>query len=904
MNAESQHGKLDKHLPDAPHTAASQAFTWPRLLKARAVRTTEMPGMREPLKPAGIGADALIREYWTCPLEQVMHALDCSVGGLTTVEAKQRAARWGANNIGTSSSPHMARLILKHFSNPLLLILVFAALISIALREWVDALVVILIVLASATVSVYQEHRASNAVAELRRRIVMHSTAIRDGKQQSVPSTELVPGDIVCLSAGNQVPADGIVIESRDFFVNQSVLSGETFPVEKRPGVDSQHAIASAADHTNCIFMGTSVSSGTATALIVRTGLSTEFGHIALKLGRQQPETEFEKGLRSFGVLLLRVMTLMVLAVLVINVLFHRATVDTLLFAIALAVGLSPELLPAILTVTLAQGSQKMAHLGVIVKRLNAIENLGSMTVLCTDKTGTLTQGVVRLDAAVDVEGQASADVFRDAYLNASLQTGLANALDQAIIAAREAQSVDVALYLKRDEIPYDFRRKRLSIVVDRVNAPPLMITKGALQNVLDICDRIQFADRTVVLDAAERMRIDRRFAAWSAQGLRVLGVAHREVEPRERYARKEEAGLCFCGFLLFFDPPEQDVSRTLHGLDRLGVKLKIITGDNHAVARHVAEAVGIKVTHPLTGADLAAMTEESLWHLAAKCNLFSEVDPHQKERVVRALQKSGQVVGFLGDGINDAPALQAADVGISVDRAVDVAREAADLVLLRHDLNLIRLGIDEGRHTFANTLKYVFITTSANFGNMISMAAAALVLPFLPLLAKQVLLNNFLSDIPALGIAGDNVDREWDRTPHRWNVAMIRSFMISFGLISTLFDLVTFGVLLYLVGESPALFRTGWFVESLLTELFILLVIRTYKPFYRARPGRFLMLAIWLVAALTIALPYLPFARVFGLVPLPLPLLGSILVITLVYLLVSEATKRRFYRRFGFGVR
>lgn len=839
--------------------------------------------------------------YWSLQPDKLMLLLGAGSSGLNAAEAQARLLRCGRNDVNPAQGPRLLRLILDRFTNPLLLLLIFAASISLVLHDWLDALIVILIVIASAAISLVQEHRASKAVAALRRQITIRSNVVRDGRLQVIPSDELVPGDIVSLSAGNLVPADAIVLETKACFVNQSVLSGEPVPVEKRPGIVPPHA--SLSGRSNCVFMGTSVSSGTGKILIVRTGMATEFGRIARALARQESETEFEKGLRRFGALLMWAMVMIVMVVLVINVLLHRATADTLLFAIALAVGLSPELLPAILTVTLAQGSQKMARQGVIVKRLNAIENLGSMTVLCTDKTGTLTEGVVRLDAALDVDGKPSAAVMQWAWLNARLQTGLANPLDQAIVADPKASSLNAGHYRKLDEIPYDFQRRRLSVVVAGASGErPLLVTKGALDNVLEVCDRALHGDAELPLGDALLADIKARFTAWSEQGFRVLGVAQRAVALKDHYAREDEQSMIFCGFLLFFDPPETGVVKTLEGLKRLGVQLKIITGDNEAVARHVAEAVGIEVTYPLTGAALAAMNEEALWHVAARSNLFAEVDPHQKERIVRALQKTGHVVGFLGDGINDAPALHAADVGISVDRAVDVAKEAADLVLLKHDLNLIRLGIDEGRHTFANTLKYVFITTSANFGNMISMAAAALYLPFLPLLAKQILLNNFLSDIPALGIAGDNVDREWNRTPHRWDIHLIRSFMISFGLISTLFDFITFAALLYLVGESPALFRTGWFVESVLTELFILIIIRTYKPFYRSRPSRFLLISTLLVAVLTVALPYLPVGRLFSLVPLPPLVMLSICMITLLYILFSEASKRRFYHRFGFG--
>ena len=609
------------------------------------------------------------------------------------------------------------------------------------------------------------------------------------------------------------------------------------------------------------------------------------------------PDTEFERGLRRFGALLLRVKTLVVAAVLAVNMALGRPIVDTLLFAAALAVGLSPELLPAILTITLSHGARVMAREGVIVKRLNSIENLGSMDVLCTDKTGTLTRGTVELDGAVDTDGGPSNEVLRLAVLNARLQAGLRNALDQAVSQRGEHEGV-VPDAVKLDEIPYDFERRRLSVVVASTTPQAAtMITKGAVEDVLAVCTRMQSAGSIIPLDESARSVLHGRFVQWASQGLRVLAVATRELAVKRRYALDDETGMTLVGFLLFFDPPEPQVASTLSALEARGVAVKIITGDSRHVAQHVARSIGMEATGVLTGADLQRLGDDELWRLAASASLFAEVDPGQKERIITALKAAGHVVGYLGDGINDAPPLHAADVGISVDTAVDVAKDAADFVLLEHDLDLIRRGIDEGRNTFANTSKYVVITTSANFGNMVSMALASLYLPFLPLLAKQILLNNFLSDIPAMGIAGDNVDPEWRRRPHRWNMGLIRRSMLTFGLTSTAFDVMTFWVLLTVSAGSEELFRTGWFLESLLTELSILLIIRTRAPLHRSRPGRFLAWSSGVVMLIAIALPFMPRAAALGLVALPLPVLGMILGITMLYVLVSESSKRFFYR-------
>ena len=828
--------------------------------------------------------------YWSRPVEHLLAELGSRSEGLAGTLAAERLA---ASPVRKRRPHRFPLLLLEQLRSPLVLILVFGALVALLVQDWLDALIILVIVLCSALLGAWHEQRASHAVDQLRRRIAIQARVRRDGRVLEIPAAQVVPGDVVELAAGSLIPADGVLLEARNCFVSQGLLTGETFPVEKLPGPVA--ATAPLAGRSNCLFMGTSLRSGSATLLVVAARDDSEVGRIAHSLALRPPETEFERGLRHFGALLLRLMLVMTVLVLGANIILQRPTIDTLLFAIALAVGLSPELLPAILAVTLAKGAQRMAGAGVIVRHLNAIENLGSMDVLCTDKTGTLTRGVVQLDGALGVTGQADAEVLRLAWLNAHLQSGLRNPLDEAIVAAAASAGAATDGAHKLDELPYDFTRKRVSVLVRTGDDLPLSITKGALDSVLAICAWVRNGTHEKPLDDTAQRAIRERYARWSTQGYRVLGLACKALAADA--TRAEEQGLTFVGFLLFFDPPEPGVRQTLADLHNLGVAVKIISGDNQLVARHVAEAVGIAVERVVTGAELAQLKEEALLNLAPRVALFAEVDPTQKERIIRALQKTGHVVGFLGDGINDAPALHAADVGISVDNAVDVAKEAADFVLLRHDLQLVHRGIDEGRHTFANTLKYIFITTSANFGNMLSMAAASLFLPFLPLLAKQILLNNFLSDVPALGIAADQVDREWERTPHRWDLPMVRDFMIGFGLVSSLFDLFTFGVLLWFAGEVAELFRTGWFVESLLTEILIIFVVRTWKPCWRSRPGRLLLGSSLGVILTTLALPYSPLAPWFGLVPLPPGLLLALLAISLLYAGASELFKHHFYR-------
>ena len=837
--------------------------------------------------------------YWSLTPEQLLVRLRGSRNGLQREDVEPRLKQYGSNVIKARQQTTAFGLFLNQFRSPLVLILIFAAVVSVVVGEWTDASIVLAVVLGSTVLGFVQEYRASAAIEKLRSQITIKSNVLRGGQPQVVPSEQIVPGDVVLLSAGSLIPADGVVLAANDFFVNQAVLTGETFPVEKDPG--SVPSKAGLAERTNCVFMGTSVSSGTAQVLIVQTGKATVFGQIAQRLSLRPAETEFERGIHRFGNLLTRVILVMVVIVLAVNVFLDKPLIDSLLFSLALAVGLSPELLPAIISLTLSHGAQRMAKRGVIVRRLNAIANLGSMDVFCTDKTGTLTEGVVRLDGALDAQGRPSKAVLHFAHLNAHFETGLTNPLDAAIDTYAQSAGSDISAEQKVDEIPYDFVRKRLSVVTADARGERTLISKGALDQILSICDNVQSRDSVQPLDTTTRTAIDTLYSDWSAKGFRVLGVATKSVEARTgSYSGDDESGLAFAGFLLFFDPPKADVQQVIVDLGQRGVQLKIITGDNQKVARHVAEAVNLPVEGLLTGAELDELHDEALWHLAERTTIFAEVDPNQKERIILALRKTGHVVGYMGDGINDAPALHAADVSLSVDTAVDVAKDAADFVLLKADLGILREGIDEGRMTFANTLKYILTTISANFGNMFSMAGASMLLPFLPLLSSQILLNNFLSDIPATTIASDNVDPEWVAKPRRWDATFIGKYMVLFGLVSSIFDFLTFGTLLFLFQATPEEFRTGWFVESLLTELVIALVVRTRHVFYRSRPGRLLLASTLLFVGITLVLPYLPINALFGFVPLPAPLMLTMLGLTALYVVATELAKKYFYSRAG----
>lgn len=846
------------------------------------------------LLPGRMVVESIINMFekpvWSLSSEELFTATTTSAEGLSSDEAGRRLVQFGRNTLQSKKKSSAFGLFLNQFRSPIILILLFATALSAVLQDWADALIIFVIVVGSAVLSFVQEYNASSASEKLRSQISLRSSVVRDGQERSLPAEELTPGDIVLLSAGSLVPADGIVLETKDFMVNQAVLTGETFPVEKTPGVVP--AETGLTGRSNMVFMGTNVRSGSARIVVVETGARTAFGQISARLVLRPPETEFERGIRQLGNLLTEFMLILVILIFGANVYFHKPVIDSLIFSIALAVGLTPQLLPAIININLSRGSQEMAKQGVIVRRLEAIENFGSMDVLCTDKTGTLTEGVVRLDGALDQAGEASTEVLRWAYLNACFQSGLANPLDEAIL----QQEVDIHGATKIDEIPYDFVRKRLSVVVEE-EGKTYLATKGALENVLQACSRVDEAGTIFNLDEARLKQIHARLASWSEQGYRVLGVAVKEISPRTvGFHPKDESEMTFLGYLLFFDPPKPGVLKTIQELERLGVQLKIITGDNHLVAGHIAGAIGLPDATVLSAGEIDSLHDEALWQRAERTTIFAEVDPNQKERIILALKKTGHVVGYMGDGINDAPSLHSADVGISVQNAVDVAKEAADFVLLRQDLDVLRQGILLGRKNFANTMKYIFMATSANFGNMFSMAGASLFLPFLPMLPKQILLINFMTDLPEMTIAGDRVDDVMLEKPHRWNIAYIKRFMLFFGTLSSAFDFLTFALLLWGLHASQEQFHTGWFIESVLSASLVVYAVRTRLPFYRSKPSPTMMWMTALVGLTALALPYTPLAAPLGFQPLPPHILAAIGVVILLYFTSAELLKRWFF--------
>ena len=830
--------------------------------------------------------------FWSIAANETLQQLQTTAQGLTTDEARLRLARYGANVLKPKKRADSLTLLLSQFKSPLILILLFATGLSFFLHDPVKALIILTIVLVSGLLGFWQEHSATNAVQKLLAIVQIKAAVLRDGVSQEIPVEEIVPGDIVILNAGDIVPGDCLVQESKDLFIDEATLTGETYPVEKSIGVLA--ADTALGQRTNALWMGTHVVSGSAKTIVVRTGKETEFGKVSERLKLRPQETEFEHGIRQFGYFLMEVTLVLVIAIFAINVYLARSVLDSFLFSLALAVGLTPQLLPAIISINLAHGAKRMAEAKVIVKRLASIENFGSMNVICSDKTGTLTEGSVHLQSALDAKGAASEKVLLHAYLNAFYETGFTNPIDEAI---RTHRQFDLSGYRKADEIPYDFLRKRLSILVAHDDAH-LMVTKGALANVLAVCSTAETEGEIIVDIAVVRDRIQQHFEHLSSKGFRTLGVAYKNMGSESLISKDDEAGMTFLGFLVLFDPPKPNIIETIASLKTLGVSLKIITGDNHLVAANVSQQMGLTNTKVFKGLDLRQMSDSALLKHVIDVDIFAEIDPNQKERIILAIKKAGNVVGYMGDGINDASALHAADVGISVESAVDVAKEAADIVLLEKDLGVLVQGVREGRTTFANTLKYVFMATSANFGNMFSMAGISLFLPFLPLLPKQILLTNLLTDFPEMTIATDRVDAEMVDHPRRWDIKAIRKFMITFGLVSSIFDYLTFGALLLILHATQDQFRTGWFLESVISASLIVLVIRSRKPFFRSRPSKYLFMATLLVVIVTVILPFTPMSEIFGFTRLSISFHLLVAVIVVLYIVTAEMAKTVFYQK------
>ena len=833
--------------------------------------------------------------FWDHPLQDLLHLLQTSPAGLSSAEATQRLRHYGANSFVQESRFTALFSFLRLFANPLVIILLIASAISLVLGDPVGGLIIISIVVLSLLLNFFMEFQARHAVEKIQKQVATTAAVIRDGKEQELPVAELVPGDIIRLNAGDLVPADCRLLKVTDLHVRESALTGESLPVEKSADDLSagKHGVA---DASNSVFLGTAVQTGIGAAVVICTGKDTAFGEIAKRLAMRPPETEFGRGIRHFGLMITWVTMLLVLFVLLVNIILHRPLLESFLFSVALAVGMTPEMMPMIITVTLAQGARRMTKKKVLVKQLAAIEDFGSIDILCSDKTGTLTEGEIVLDRQVDVQGKDEENVLRMIYLNSYFEAGIKSPLDDAIL---KHEHPSIAEYEKVDEIPFDFGRKRLSVVV-RHGDEYLLITKGEAESVFAICQTVNFGEASQPFDESQQASAAETFKKLSADGYRTLGVAVRKVDKQNAYTVTAEHNMTLVGFAAFLDPPKEGIQSVLEALKKNGISVVIMTGDNQYVTQKVAHDVGLPAVRILTGSEVDTTDDAALAYQAAHGAIFARMSPEQKNRVILALKARGHVVGYIGDGINDAPSLHTADVGISVMNGVEVAKDAAKVILLEKDLAVLNDGVNEGRRSFANIMKYIIMGTSSNFGNMFSMAAASLFLPFLPMLPTQILLNNFLYDISQISIPGDNVDPALLHRPKRWQIGFIRQFMMIVGPISSLYDFLTFAVLLWVFHASTnaPLFRTGWFVESLATQTLVVFVIRTAGNPLKSRPSRPLFISVLAVVGIAAVLPYTVAGRLLRFTPLPVSLLATIAFLAVTYILLVQVVKSWFYRR------
>jgi Mg2+-importing ATPase len=823
-------------------------------------------------------------DSWDFGIDQLFAQFESKTEGLSSQEADNRLKIYGPNTLKTSSKFKKLSLFLSQFTNPLILLLMGAATLSFFLGGKTDASIILTIVVASGLLGFFQERGALNALEKLFQLVENKASILREGTEMQLSFSQIVPGDVILLRAGDLIPADCILIEANHLFVDEAMMTGESSPVEKMPGASVD---TTPTKKLNCLFLGTMVASGFGKALVVSTGRNTEFAAIAEHIRFRPPETAFEIGVRRFGQFLLQVTLFLVIIIFAANIYLKKDIIESFLFSLALAIGLTPQLLPAIISVNLSHGARRMAKKKVVVKRLTSLENFGQMDVLCSDKTGTITLGKLRSDGTFGIGGMPSKKGNFYGYLNAHFQAGYVNPLDQAILDGI-ANTENLDEWKKIDEIPYDFTRKRLSVVFEH-QTETILIAKGAFLAILAVCTQVELPDGSLAPLENYQSLLQTHFEEKSKEGFRLLGLAYGKGS--------EEQNLVFLGMIQFFDPMKPDIANTVSHLQKQGVSLKIITGDHPAVAAHAASCLNLPHVDILTGAELEKISDQALLKVASKTTIFAQIDPNEKERIILALRKAGHVVGYLGDGINDVSALHSADVGIAVNSGADAAKEAADLVLLEKDLSVLSIGIEEGRRTFANTLKYVYMATSANFGNMFSMAGISLFLNFLPLLPKQVLLTNFFSDLPEMALATDHVDPEILTRPVKWHLPFIRRFMIIFGLVSSLADYLTFGVLLSWLHADEVLFRSGWFVESVISATLVVLLIRTKKPFYRSKPGKLLIAAVLFIVCFTPLLLSSPLGQLFGFQAIPLSFYAPLILILVFYLFLVEIIKHFFFK-------
>jgi P-type Mg2+ transporter len=890
------------------------------------IKNRFMPGSNTPVVDPVL---ARLKELATLPTEEIYHALDADPRGLEQTVAEERVTEFGANEVHHEKAPSWFTQLLQSFVNPFIGILIIIALVSLIMDVWMaprgeadykTVIVVGVMVLVSSLLRFFQEFRSNRAAEALKGMVKTTATVERrleegEPKRHEIDIKELVPGDVILLSAGDMIPADSRIILSKDLFLSQAMLTGESLPVEKKECTPGD--VASPLELENICFMGTNVVSGTARAIVVSTGNLTYFGSISKALTGKRAETSFDKGINKVSWLLIKFMLVMVPLVFLINGLTKHNWMEALLFGISVAVGLTPEMLPMIVTANLAKGAVNMSKRKVIVKRLNAIQNIGAMNILCTDKTGTLTMDKIVLQKHLNVFGDDDDEVMKWAYLNSFHQTGLKNLLDVAVLEHAE----EVHDYLKAedfkkiDEIPFDFNRRRMSVILEQKSHRQLLICKGAVEEVLDLCTHAfdpgddhelhTETDLVVPMDARMREAVLKTSRKMNEEGLRVLLVAIKEFEERPlTYSVSDESNMILTGFIGFLDPAKPSAKPSIEALQNLGIHIKVLTGDNEIVTKKICRDVGIPFQHILLGPELDSMGDEALARALENVSILAKLSPTQKSRVIRVLQGTGHTVGFMGDGINDAAALRDADVGISVDTAVDIAKESADIILLEKDLMVLRKGVIYGRRTFGNIIKYIKMTASSNFGNMFSMLGASALFPFLPMLPIQILVQNLLYDFSQTSIPWDRMDKDYLETPKKWDASGIARFMMWIGPTSSIFDYATFALMFYFFkANSPdhqALFQTGWFVEGLLSQTLIVHLIRTRKiPFIQSWATAPVLALTTLIMAIGVFLPFSPLAPALKMVPLPMSYFPWLFGILIAYCLLTQAVKTWFIRKF-----
>lgn len=838
--------------------------------------------------------------YASSKSEAVLKEFSTSLQGLSEKEAEKRIKEYGYNEPAKKKKIHIINQILLKFFNPLVLVLLVIVLVSLFFGEKISALFVFIMILISVILDFVQEYRSGKEVEKLNELIHTNAEVIRNNLEREIDIKHIVPGDIVILNAGDMVPADLRLISCKDLFVNQASLTGESFPVEKFFS-PIKPKNTSATELKNIAFMGSSVVSGTGLGVVIKTGGSTTFGEISKSLTTAVAETSFDRGIRQFTLLMIRLIIILVVFIFLIIFFFkHGLFKDALLFSLAVAVGLTPEMLPMMVTLNLSNGAIVMSKKKVIVKRLSSIQNFGAMDVLCTDKTGTITLNKIILEKHCDVNGKEDEDVLKYGYINSAYQTGLTNLLDRTIL---NHEKLLLKQFKKIDEIPFDFSRKLMSVVV-AMNHKHVLISKGAPEEIFERCTRYELKGKIHNIHKKILSSLKKEYDNLSEEGFRVLAVAYREIENKKtRYSKEDEKNLILKGYLAFLDPAKPSTKKVLNALEELGIEVKILTGDNELVTKKICNDVGLDIKGIVTGIEIEKLTDEKLQELVEKTTIFARLTPLQKERVIKALHKNKHIVGYLGDGINDAPSLKTSDVGISVNNAVDIAKESADIILLEKSLMVLQDGVEEGRKVFGNIVKYVKMSASSNFGNMLSMTGATLFLPFLPMLPVQILLNNFLYDFSQISLPTDEVDKEYLAKPRPWNNDSIKMFILSIGPLSSIFDFITYGVMLFIFHATPELFHTGWFLESLCTQTLVIYIIRTNKlPFIESRPSKFLAITTLLILLFGFALPFSPLGRHFGFVMLPALYFAILFGIVITYLILVQVVKTRVVKKYGYA--